>query len=182
MSISIPSRVTGISEEAEEELAKKRGIPVSQVSNWFGSKQIRYKKNIGKFEEEENIYAVRTALPVTPPRATAAPAPDTHFLRRLWRFFPSFRIRRHVSADAQAQRRSLPCFPGGVTLTLDGPEAKEITSGRPDGQPSGSEGERGWREAMTLSSVTAPTEDQGAFVLTLPTDLTPQGHRVGAQR
>ncbi|KYO24363.1 pre-B-cell leukemia transcription factor 2 isoform B [Alligator mississippiensis] len=36
------------SEEAKEELAKKCGITVSQVSNWFGNKRIRYKKNIAK--------------------------------------------------------------------------------------------------------------------------------------
>ncbi|XP_034151128.1 pre-B-cell leukemia transcription factor 4 isoform X4 [Esox lucius] len=35
------------SEEAKEELAKKCAITVSQVSNWFGNKRIRYKKNIG---------------------------------------------------------------------------------------------------------------------------------------
>ncbi|XP_062278716.1 pre-B-cell leukemia transcription factor 2 isoform X2 [Scomber scombrus] len=35
------------SEEAKEELAKNCGITVSQVSNWFGNKRIRYKKNIG---------------------------------------------------------------------------------------------------------------------------------------
>ncbi|KAK9405720.1 pre-B-cell leukemia transcription factor 2 [Crotalus adamanteus] len=50
------------SEEAKEELAKKCGITVSQVSNWFGNKRIRYKKNIGKFQEEANIYAVKTAV------------------------------------------------------------------------------------------------------------------------
>lgn len=33
----------------------------SQVSNWFGNKRIRYKKNIGKFQEEANMYAARTA-------------------------------------------------------------------------------------------------------------------------
>lgn len=37
------------SEEAKEELARKCGITVSQVSNWFGNKRIRYKKNIGEF-------------------------------------------------------------------------------------------------------------------------------------
>ncbi|XP_044837872.1 pre-B-cell leukemia transcription factor 2 isoform X2 [Mauremys mutica] len=35
------------SEEAKEQLAKQCGITVSQVSNWFGNKRIRYKKNIG---------------------------------------------------------------------------------------------------------------------------------------
>ncbi|TRZ07126.1 hypothetical protein HGM15179_019982 [Zosterops borbonicus] len=49
------------SEEAKEELARRGGITVSQVSNWFGNKRIRYKKNMGKFQEEANIYAARTA-------------------------------------------------------------------------------------------------------------------------
>ncbi|XP_061885204.1 pre-B-cell leukemia transcription factor 2 [Entelurus aequoreus] len=50
------------SEEAKEELAKNCGITVSQVSNWFGNKRIRYKKNIGKFQEEANLYAMKTAI------------------------------------------------------------------------------------------------------------------------
>ncbi|KAK2084701.1 Pre-B-cell leukemia transcription factor 1 [Saguinus oedipus] len=35
------------------------------VSNWFGNKRIRYKKNIGKFQEEANIYAAKTAVTAT---------------------------------------------------------------------------------------------------------------------
>ncbi|XP_030215131.1 pre-B-cell leukemia transcription factor 3b [Gadus morhua] len=68
------------SEEAKEELAKKCSITVSQgvgstitvsqVSNWFGNKRIRYKKNIGKFQEEANLYAAKTA--VTAAHAAAA--------------------------------------------------------------------------------------------------------------
>ncbi|KAK1806353.1 hypothetical protein P4O66_004876 [Electrophorus voltai] len=53
------------SEEAKEELAKQCGITVSQVSNWFGNKRIRYKKNISKFQEEANIYAMKTAMGAT---------------------------------------------------------------------------------------------------------------------
>ncbi|XP_064616676.1 pre-B-cell leukemia transcription factor 1-like isoform X3 [Liolophura sinensis] len=49
------------SEEAKEELARKCGIAVSQVSNWFGNKRIRYKKNIGKAQEEANLYAAKSA-------------------------------------------------------------------------------------------------------------------------
>ncbi|XP_026542642.1 pre-B-cell leukemia transcription factor 2-like isoform X4 [Notechis scutatus] len=73
------------SEEAKEELAKKCGITVSQVSNWFGNKRIRYKKNIGKFQEEANIYAVKTAVsaaqsggdsPNTPSSAGNSPPPQ----------------------------------------------------------------------------------------------------------
>ena len=32
-----------------------------QVSNWFGNKRIRYKKNITKAQEEANLYAAKKA-------------------------------------------------------------------------------------------------------------------------
>lgn len=64
-----------------------------QVSNWFGNKRIRYKKNIGKFQEEANLYAAKTAVtaahaaaaavqnsqtnsPTTPNSGKLAPIPD----------------------------------------------------------------------------------------------------------
>jgi len=50
------------SEEVKEELARKCGITVSQVSNWFGNKRIRYKRNQGKSQEEANMYAARAAM------------------------------------------------------------------------------------------------------------------------
>ena len=53
------------SEEAKEELARKCGITVSQVSNWFGNKRIRYKKNIGKAQEEANLYAAKKAAGIS---------------------------------------------------------------------------------------------------------------------
>ena len=40
-------------------------LELLQVSNWFGNKRIRYKKNIGKFQEEANIYAAKTAVTAT---------------------------------------------------------------------------------------------------------------------
>ncbi|CAO2612646.1 Pre-B-cell leukemia transcription factor 4 [Lemmus lemmus] len=49
------------SEETKEELARKGGITVSQVSNWFGNKRIRYKKNTGKFQEEATLYTEKTS-------------------------------------------------------------------------------------------------------------------------
>lgn len=67
------------SEEAKEELARKCGITVSQVSNWFGNKRIRYKKNIGKAQEEANLYAAKKAAGASPysmggpPSGTATP-------------------------------------------------------------------------------------------------------------
>ncbi|CAH1983286.1 unnamed protein product [Acanthoscelides obtectus] len=59
------------SEEAKEELARKCGITVSQVSNWFGNKRIRYKRNTGKAQEEANLYAAKKAA-----RASASPYGD----------------------------------------------------------------------------------------------------------
>ncbi|XP_037035544.1 homeobox protein extradenticle isoform X3 [Bradysia coprophila] len=54
------------SEEAKEELARKCGITVSQICNWFGNKRIRYKKNIGKAQEEANMYAAKKAAGASP--------------------------------------------------------------------------------------------------------------------
>lgn len=54
------------SEDVKEQLARKCGISVSQVSNWFGNKRIRYKKNIGKAQEEANMYAARQATDSSP--------------------------------------------------------------------------------------------------------------------
>uniref|UniRef100_A0A146UJD2 Pre-B-cell leukemia transcription factor 2 n=1 Tax=Fundulus heteroclitus TaxID=8078 RepID=A0A146UJD2_FUNHE len=50
------------SEQAKEDLARKCGITVSQVSNWFGNKRIRYKKNIGKNDPNFYKYASGMAL------------------------------------------------------------------------------------------------------------------------
>lgn len=67
-------------------------LSVPQVSNWFGNKRIRYKKNIGKFQEEANLYAVKTAVdaanvsaqasqansPATPNSGTTCSVQSTH--------------------------------------------------------------------------------------------------------
>ena len=47
-----------------------------QVSNWFGNKRIRYKKNITKAQEEANLYAAKTAAAAAAAQhhATAAAA------------------------------------------------------------------------------------------------------------
>ncbi|XP_064557006.1 pre-B-cell leukemia transcription factor 3-like [Zonotrichia leucophrys gambelii] len=58
------------SEEAKEELARRGGISVSQVSNWFGNKRIRYKKNMGRFQEEAEAYRGRQRP--SPPPASAS--------------------------------------------------------------------------------------------------------------
>merc|ERR1719391_1910577 len=61
------------SEEAKEELARKCGITVSQVSNWFGNKRIRYKKNIVKAQEEANMYAAKAAAAAVTPGGSPGP-------------------------------------------------------------------------------------------------------------
>lgn len=61
------------SEEAKEELARKCQITVSQVSNWFGNKRIRYKKNIGKAQEEANLYAAKKAAGSSPYNMSGGP-------------------------------------------------------------------------------------------------------------
>lgn len=50
------------SEEAKEELARRCKLTVSQVSNWFGNKRIRLKKNIHRAQQEANAYAARKAM------------------------------------------------------------------------------------------------------------------------
>ncbi|KAI4541892.1 hypothetical protein MG293_009034 [Ovis ammon polii] len=69
------------SEETKEELARRGGITVSQVSNWFGNKRIRYKKNMRKFQEEATIYTAKTAVDATEvrgPGRQASPPSMSH--------------------------------------------------------------------------------------------------------
>ncbi|XP_035827331.1 pre-B-cell leukemia transcription factor 1 [Aplysia californica] len=65
------------SEEVKEELARKCGISVSQVSNWFGNKRIRYKKNIGKAQEEANLYAAKAASAASSQMVNNTPSSPT---------------------------------------------------------------------------------------------------------
>lgn len=50
---------------------------VSQVSNWFGNKRIRYKKNIGKAQEEANLYAAKKAAGASPYSSMGGPPSGT---------------------------------------------------------------------------------------------------------
>jgi hypothetical protein len=69
------------SEEVKEELARKCGITVAQISNWFGNKRIRYKKNIGKAQEEAHLYMAKGSggtpggIPGTPPVSMVPQSP-----------------------------------------------------------------------------------------------------------
>ncbi|CAD6217777.1 GSCOCG00011388001-RA-CDS [Cotesia congregata] len=71
------------SDDDKEELARQCGITVSQVSNWFGNKRIRYKKNMGKAQEEANMYAAKKAaaksynVPQRTSTSAVSPVPST---------------------------------------------------------------------------------------------------------
>lgn len=43
------------------------------MSNWFGNKRIRYKRNIGKAQEEANMYAAKAAAEAARSSAAASP-------------------------------------------------------------------------------------------------------------
>lgn len=50
---------------------------IKQVSNWFGNKRIRYKKNIGKAQEEANMYAAKAASAASASQLVSANSPSS---------------------------------------------------------------------------------------------------------
>ncbi|KAJ3599178.1 hypothetical protein NHX12_033141, partial [Muraenolepis orangiensis] len=163
------------SEEAKEELAKKCSITVSQVSNWFGNKRIRYKKNIGKFQEEANMYAARTAVnaanvsshgsqansPATPNSAGSAGSFNMSNSGDLFMSVQSLNgdsgyQGAQVGANVQSQVDTLRHVinqTGGYSEGLLGTQMYS---------PQGVNANGGWQDAATPSSVTSPTEGPGS--------------------
>ncbi|XP_067837283.1 pre-B-cell leukemia transcription factor 2-like, partial [Heptranchias perlo] len=153
------------SEEAKEELAKKCGITVSQVSNWFGNKRIRYKKNIGKFQEEANIYAVKTAVnataasqnsqansPTTPTSAGSSGSFNLSGSGDMFMAMQGLNGDSYPGAQIESLRHSL----NQTGAYGDGLGANQMYSPR-DVRANG-----GWQDAATPSSVTSPTEGPGS--------------------
>ncbi|XP_051552404.1 pre-B-cell leukemia transcription factor 3-like [Myxocyprinus asiaticus] len=196
------------SEEAKEELAKKcaitvsqgkgNTITVSQVSNWFGNKRIRYKKNIGKFQEEANLYAAKTAVTATQAVAAAiqnsqnnSPAtPSSGFQMKdedfqldatedknnlLNNMFTGSSGSYSLSGSGD-MFMSLPSLNGSSyqpaqipsTGQTQGDSIRHTISqslgysdglrGNPLYSPHGLNGNSGWHDAVTPSSVTSPIE------------------------
>uniref|UniRef100_A0A8C6S8X7 Pre-B-cell leukemia transcription factor 1 n=1 Tax=Neogobius melanostomus TaxID=47308 RepID=A0A8C6S8X7_9GOBI len=161
------------SEEAKEELAKKCAITVAQVSNWFGNKRIRYKKNIGKFQEEANMYAARTAVtaanasshgsqansPSTPNSAGSGASFNMSNSGDLFMSVQSLNgdyQGAQVGANVQSQvdtLRHVISQTGGYSEALT---ASQMYS------PQGINANGGWQDAPTPSSVTSPTEGPGS--------------------
>ncbi|KAJ8270921.1 hypothetical protein GJAV_G00120760 [Gymnothorax javanicus] len=162
------------SEEAKEELAKKCSITVSQVSNWFGNKRIRYKKNIGKFQEEANMYAAKTAVnaanvsahgsqansPSTPNSAGSAGSFNMSNSGDLFMSVQSLNGDSYqgaqVGANVQSQVDTLRHVISQTGGYSDGLAASQMYS------PQGINANGGWQDATTPSSVTSPTEGPGS--------------------
>ncbi|XP_051758544.1 pre-B-cell leukemia transcription factor 3b isoform X3 [Pseudorasbora parva] len=190
------------SEEAKEELAKKCSITVSQVSNWFGNKRIRYKKNIGKFQEEANLYAAKTA--VTAAHAAAAAVqnsqtnspttPNSGFQMKdeefqldsaenkntlLTNMFTgssgSFNLPNSGDMFMSMQNLNGDSYQGaqvGANVQSQVDTLRHVISqtagyndalgGNPMYSPHGLNGNGGWQDATTPSSVISPTEGPGS--------------------
>lgn len=56
-----PSKYLLYKKKREKKKRHKEHNFLFQVSNWFGNKRIRYKKNIVKAQEEANMYAAKAA-------------------------------------------------------------------------------------------------------------------------
>ncbi|KAF2985768.1 hypothetical protein EK904_004897, partial [Melospiza melodia maxima] len=163
------------SEEAKEELAKKCSITVSQVSNWFGNKRIRYKKNIGKFQEEANLYAAKTAVtaahavaaavqnnqtnsPTTPNSGSSGsfnlPNSGDMFMNMQSLNGDSYQGSQ-VGANVQSQVDTLRHVINQTGGYNDGLGGNSLYS------PHNLNANGGWQDATTPSSVTSPTEGPG---------------------
>ncbi|XP_066065292.1 LOW QUALITY PROTEIN: pre-B-cell leukemia transcription factor 4-like [Chamaea fasciata] len=148
------------SEEAKEELARRGGITLAQVSNWFGNKRIRYKKNMGKFQEEANLYTARSAAdggqgsdPCTPNSASSG----------------SFKMTN--SGDSFLNLQSLTSYqsPPNVQPQMDSLQHILQQGGRFEplvGSPVYStqrlDANGSWQDAATPSSLTSPAGDPGS--------------------
>ncbi|XP_045154964.1 pre-B-cell leukemia transcription factor 4 [Echinops telfairi] len=112
-----------------------------QVSNWFGNKRIRYKKNMGKFQEEANVYVSKTAVDAT----------------------------KVGSPGHQASCPLTPSSGSSSTFSLTCPEDASVSlqalasdqpfqmGPRSQSQPRGS-----WRGATPPLSITSPAGDLGS--------------------
>ncbi|XP_075961070.1 pre-B-cell leukemia transcription factor 3b isoform X2 [Anarhichas minor] len=164
------------SEEAKEELAKKCSITVSQVSNWFGNKRIRYKKNIGKFQEEANLYAAKTAVNAAHAVATAvqnsqANSPTTPNSGSSG----SFNLPNSGDMFLSMQSLNGDSYQGaqvGANVQSQVDTLRHVisqTAGYNDAlgrntmySPHGLTANGGWQDAPTPSSVISPTEGPGS--------------------
>ncbi|XP_013910351.1 PREDICTED: pre-B-cell leukemia transcription factor 3-like [Thamnophis sirtalis] len=146
-------------------------IIVLQVSNWFGNKRIRYKKNMGKFQEEANIYAAKTAVDATNVVAqgnqtSSPPTPNSG---------SSGSFKMTNSGDSFINLQSLSSYqnsPVGANVQSQMDSLHHVIhqAGRYDsivGNPLYStqriDANGSWQDATTPSSITSPTGDPGSI-------------------
>ncbi|XP_068027383.1 LOW QUALITY PROTEIN: pre-B-cell leukemia transcription factor 4-like [Melanerpes formicivorus] len=158
------------SEEAKEELAKRGGITVSQVSNWFGNKRIRYKKNMGKFQEEANIYAAKSAVDAASVGAQGpqGSSPATPSSASSGSFKMAAAGEAFLSLQALSSYQSSP-LGTGVQAQVDSLHHVLHQAGRFEAMVSNPlyttqrlESNGSWQEAPPPSSVTSPAGDAGS--------------------
>ncbi|XP_078263567.1 pre-B-cell leukemia transcription factor 1-like isoform X2 [Rhinoraja longicauda] len=154
------------SEEAKEELAKKCSITVAQVSNWFGNKRIRYKKNIGTETRYRSVGSSSPPAPRPAARSTCTslestlasynvPSTGDLYMGMQALNGDSFQ-QTQVGANVQSQVDSLR-----HVINQTGGYSDALGAGRMySPQPLNTNG--GWQDAATPSSVTSPTEGPGS--------------------
>ncbi|XP_034091535.1 pre-B-cell leukemia transcription factor 1 isoform X2 [Gymnodraco acuticeps] len=125
------------SEEAKEELGKKCAITVAQVSNWFGNKRIRYKKNIGSAGSFNMSNSGDLFMSVQSLNGDSYQGAQ-------------------VGANVQSQVDTLRHVISQTGGYSEGLTANQMYS------PQGINANGGWQEAPTPSSVTSPTEGPGS--------------------
>ncbi|KAM4739073.1 pre-B-cell leukemia transcription factor 1b isoform X2 [Cyprinodon tularosa] len=125
------------SEEAKEELAKKCAITVAQVSNWFGNKRIRYKKNIGSAGSFNMSNSGDLFMSVQSLNGDSYQGAQ-------------------VGANVQSQVDTLRHVISQTGGYSEGLTANQMYS------PQGINANGGWPDAPTPSSVTSPTEGPGS--------------------
>ncbi|XP_069087595.1 pre-B-cell leukemia transcription factor 1 isoform X3 [Pleurodeles waltl] len=149
------------SEEAKEELAKKCGITVSQVSNWFGNKRIRYKKNIGSKQQELGTPQTQSKSQfITPQNLGSSSSFNMSNSGDLFMSVQSLNGDSYqgaqVGANVQSQVDTLRHVISQTGGYSDGLTASQMYS------PQGISANGGWQDATTPSSVTSPTEGPGS--------------------
>ncbi|XP_040216095.1 pre-B-cell leukemia transcription factor 1 isoform X7 [Rana temporaria] len=167
------------SEEAKEELAKKCGITVSQVSNWFGNKRIRYKKNIGNKQTERGAVQPQNKVQfLSPQNLGSSSSFNMSNSGDLFMSVQSLNGDSYQGAQVGANVQSQPefCSTGtarGLTpsqiqvdtlrhvISQTGGYSETLTANQMY-SPQGISANGGWQDAATPSSVTSPTEGPGS--------------------
>ncbi|XP_038651068.1 pre-B-cell leukemia transcription factor 1-like isoform X3 [Scyliorhinus canicula] len=154
------------SEEAKEELAKKCSITVAQVSNWFGNKRIRYKKNIGTESCYRSMGANSPPAPRTIGRSVCTGLESSSASYNVTNSGDLYMNMQALNGDSYQAAQV------GANVQLQVDSLRHVinqTGGYSDGlgagriySPQALNTNGGWQDATTPSSVTSPTEGPGS--------------------